>query len=520
MNTQKILAGMAGAFLLITLLIACQKDIVTTDDALTLISQDAISVLRVDVPALMEKADFAHIRKSEMYLKAVAEAREDNQTLASVMENPETSGVDLNKQGYLFVEVKKEDPREVFTGFLVSLADHKQFETLVASEAEDILSKGPFKYTLGRNEGIVAWTKQMALFGQFSNKRGDLAGMAERVFDTKKAESIAQHKGLQKAFAEPHDLSLWFDSTPLSELPDIQTGLSLAEMDPDALKKNYISGYMDFLQGRIEGVADMDLQTKLTKDLDKIFKDQIQTDFSKYIPGDQVSMLMTHAINIRGIDEVLSARSESKGFLEFAMKEYDLTTKDLRETFGGDLAVVAIDGQEDKRKKTGLLATNILDNEKMDKILDIAVREALLVKEDENLYKIETLRLGRNGEFFHINFSDGAPRLLVIDDILFICGDEAWLEKLEKGGFSRSERLKGEIAEKSSKNLFYAYFDANSLREMNEELYDSSVKKVDFQIKRRRAELKVEMNEENMNALKAIFEGAEQRYEQEKGEDI
>ncbi|MBK7407451.1 MAG: hypothetical protein IPJ40_04790 [Saprospirales bacterium] len=92
MNTQKILPSIAGALLLIAILAACKKDLVTTDDALGLIPQEAFSVVRVDIPALLKKSDFETIRESDMFREAVADAREDNPTLAKVMENRNRRG--------------------------------------------------------------------------------------------------------------------------------------------------------------------------------------------------------------------------------------------------------------------------------------------------------------------------------------------------------------------------------------------------------------------------------------------
>ncbi|MBK7407449.1 MAG: hypothetical protein IPJ40_04780 [Saprospirales bacterium] len=200
------------------------------------------------------------------------------------------------------------------------------------------------------------------------------------------------------------------------------------------------------------------------------------------------------------------------------MKEYGLTTKDIRETFGGDIALAAV-GQEDSDKKVGLFATNILDMKKLDMILALAMEKDLLEKERDNQYKVKAIQLGNSGgNLFKITFDDGAPRLLVKDNILFVCGDESWIEKLESGGFAKAERLKGDLLEKSTKNLFYGFFNANALRAMNKEFDDASVKDVDIQVSRKRAELNVRMNEEKMNALKAMFMGAERRFEEDRRE--
>ncbi|MFZ2899185.1 MAG: DUF4836 family protein [Saprospiraceae bacterium] len=503
-----ILALFAGV-----LLSSCKKDLVFSDDALRIIPATSATVVRIDIPSMMKKADFESIKESQMYKDAVEDAREENPALAKVMENPETSGVDLDKMGYLFLDINPEKPRETFGGMLVSLKNDGKFEELVKTNGE-VSSKGAFRYLLYDNDKIVAWTKEVALFG-FSDDYINLVERAEVVFNTKDKESIVNNKDLQKAMAEAHDMSLWFSTTPFSESPDIQMGLSMAELDQDALKDNYVHGYMDFLPGKIEGKARLFLQPKLSKDIDKLFNDKVATDFSKYIPNDQVSMLLVNAISIKGIDEVLSARSQSKGFLEFSMKEYDLTIKDFREAFGGDIALAAI-GQKGSDSRIGLFATNILDKAAAQKFIDKAVEGGALEKEPGDVYKLTGYFSGTGN--FTVTFDDNSPRLLIRDNILFITGDEMWIEKIQAGGFPKGERIKGDRADRMNDHLFYAFFDGKGLVSFNKESADLSVKDTEIRATRGEVNMTVRMNDEKTNALKAMFESAERKYEEEKRE--
>lgn len=499
-----------STLLLLLSIMACKKDAVTSDDALSLVPMNSAGVLRVDIPSLMKKADFEALRKTEMYKQSVEDAREKNPSLAKALEDPAESGIDLEKMGYLFFHVNPENTRETFNGFLLSLADSKKLEALAKTEGE-VVSKGKFRYILSEEDNILAWTDDVALFG-FSDDLINLVDQAGLIFETKPSESVAANKDLQKALADSHDLSLWLNSNPFSESPDLQMGMSMAEVDAEALKDNYIHGYLDFLEGRIEGTADLFLQTKLTKDLNRLFNDKVGSGFAKYVPAENLDVFLAAAINIKGIDEVLSARSQSKGFLEFSLKEFGLTTKDFRETFGGDVIVAAV-GQEESDKRVGVFATNILDEKKLQLFLDLGVERGSLEKERANQYKVKEVSMGRSDGFFHITMDDGAPRLLVKDGYLFLCGDENWLYNLENGGFPNAQRLKGEQLNSSTNHLFYAYFDANALRAFNKGPGDYSVKDLEINASREQVKVLVHMNQEKMNALKAMFEGAAKKYE-------
>lgn len=500
------------ALLLAITFVSCKKDTLTTDDALRLIPQSAVTIVRLDIPAMMKKADFEAIRNTAMYREEVEKAREENPALARAMENPEESGIDLGKMGYVFFQANPENTRETFNGLLVSLSDSKKLEELAKAEG-DVSSKGQFRYVVGDDDRIIAWTKEAALFGN-SNDFINLVDKAEKIFQTKPGESVIQDRDLQKAFAENHDLTLWFNSNPISGSPDVNMGISMAELDAEAMKDNYIHGHMDFLDGRIEGTADLFLQPKLTKDLYKLFNDEVGSDFAKYVPADHLAVLVTGALSVRGIDEVLSARSQSRGFLEFTLKEYGITMKDIRETFGGDVVVAAV-GQEGSDKHVGLLATNILDDKKLQLFLDIAVEKGSLEKERENQYKLVNARFGGDSTFFTVTMDDGAPRLLVKDGFLFVCGDENWLHKLETGGFDASEQLKGDILKKSGNHVFSLYLDSDGLRSFNKKAGEYSMKDMQMQASKEKVDLLIRMKDGKMNALKALFLEAEREYERE-----
>lgn len=505
----RILALFALAALFLS---SCKKDLATADDALRIIPATAASVVRIDIPALMEKSDYETFRKTEMYRDALEEARSENPALARVMEDPAASGVDLEQMAYLFMDVNPEKTNEIFNGMLVMLADPRKFEELVGTVGA-VTSKGAFRYLLHDNDKIIAWNEEFALYG-YSDAFINLVDKAEAVFSTVPEESVVQHKDLRKAMAETHDMSLWFSSTPLAGSPELGMGLSIAEIDEEALKDNFVHGYLDFLDGAIEGKARLFIQAKLAKDLNKLFNDQVTTDFSKYLPEKGISLLMVNSINIRGIDELLSARSQSKGFLEFSIKEYDLTFEDFRESFGGDIALAAVG----KEKKIGLFATNVLDETRAARFIESAVEAGVLEKEPGEIYKITKYGNvsggGRNQ--FQITFDDGAPRLLIRDGMLFITGDEMWIEKLHSGGFAKGERLKGEMADAISRKLFYGYFDAEALRSLNRETGDLSVRDIDIQADRSEIDLRIRMNDEKTNALKAIFQAAEKQYEKDR----
>ncbi|MBK6902948.1 MAG: hypothetical protein IPH04_09085 [Saprospirales bacterium] len=103
-----------STLLLLLSIMACKKDAVTSDDALSLVPMNSAGVLRVDIPSLMKKADFEALRKTEMYKQSVEDAREKNPSLAKALEDPAESGIDLGENGLsLFPRQPRKHPRNL-----------------------------------------------------------------------------------------------------------------------------------------------------------------------------------------------------------------------------------------------------------------------------------------------------------------------------------------------------------------------------------------------------------------------
>ncbi|MBK7407450.1 MAG: hypothetical protein IPJ40_04785 [Saprospirales bacterium] len=156
------------------------------------------------------------------------------------------------------MKVEAGNPRESFGGFMLSLADADKFEELVKSEAQ-VTAKGSFRYAMGEKDGIVAWTKDVALFG-FSNAQLNLVEQAQQILTPKNLSPVFTTRSCKTAFAEAHDLTFVVRFQPTFRIPRHPNGFIAGRDGSRCLKDNFITGHLDFLEkGRIEGVADLDL---------------------------------------------------------------------------------------------------------------------------------------------------------------------------------------------------------------------------------------------------------------------
>ena len=490
---------------------ACQMDSIgggSGQDALQTIPEGATGVVAVNIPSLLEKIDYENYRNTPAFKKRVAEAKKNDPLYGAFMEDPEAAGIAIDQKMYMSIGFAENSSNEDFSAFVFSLSDANKFEAVVEAESgETIKAQDGFKSVQLARQTVLGWNDEYAILGS-SSAYVNLDENLARFFKTEGAASMAQNKDLGKAFSGKHDINSWFSSNTIAENPQTSMAAAMAEIDPESLKDNYIHGYLDFLDGQIKGEADLMVQKALSKDLDKIFKDESSTDFGDYIANDGLQFLMVNALNFKGIHELLSARPNSKGFIDFALREYGLSIEDISKTFGGDVMFAGYN-KENPLGAGGVFSTDIKDEGKLNEFLKIAVENNMLEAIDDNTYKIIAMAYAGQTGGFEVTFNDGIARLLLHDDKIFITGNEAILDKIKDGGFSRSERIDKETLKLFKNQLFSALFTATpeSLKGFGPtDIEDIKIEDMLIQANRKNLLFDMQLINKSENALKQIIE--------------
>lgn len=467
------------------------------DAALAHIPSEVSSVTTVNVGRLLEKADFKAIQKMEFFKEAHSEVREENPALAEIMLDPYQSGIDLNKNAYSTINIDPNDPEQMFTSVTLNLSDAKLFEEMLANAGlTDVADKGTHKQIMEGNS-IIAWNDEIAVIGGGENGPMLWQGAAKH-FSTTKEQSIVNNKDLQKALSGQHDITSWLSSDNFADNDMAKMALSMLSIDPEALKDNAIHSYTDFENGIMKSASKYYLQKGLTKDFDLFFKDEVKTDFSPYIPNDNLVTAMTNALDVKGIKQVLKERPQYNSMVNFALKEQGLTLDDITGAFDGDLMLAVIG---DKADPKGIFATRINDASLMGKLLTLAIDKGLLEDSGDGTYTIK----GANRNF---NSMAGNPDgyLLLKDDMLFATGDQAILETLKNGGFAKSDRISKDKLSKLKGNIFSGFLDFTAMQQLMGEEFDLPLNDMEFTTDRKQGLFEARFEDENTNSLKQLFE--------------
>lgn len=499
------------SFIALFLCSACQDDLLTQkDDGLKKIPADVSMITSINTKQLMEKADYESIKEMEFFQEALRKAEKENPAVAAVLKNPEQSGIDLDKNIYVTYKLNPKNPGDVFMATIATLKNQSDFEDLVNTlDQGAIKDKGDYKTISSSSQTFLAWTDEIVIAGGSNSSYMDIDAEIKNILNTDKETSVASNKDLQKAFSGNHDIAGWMNSDPLADNPQAGLALNLIDISPKALAGNSIHNTVDFENGAIVGHSKFFFNDEIGKDfIGKFFKDEVKTDFSKYLPAENLIFAATAALDIRGVDEFLSLRPQSKGMVDFALKESGLTMKDLVSTFGGDIMVAGFGGNN-ILNGNGLFSTNIKNTEKLNAIIDAAIENNVLVELSDNHYKVMTVGMAGG---FSISRGKGYGQALIHDGLLFFSNDEALLTKIKEGGFNKGDRAPAAVLKMLKNNTFASHFGIEALKKMDDDFADLNFTDMKLNVKGDEADFKLDLKDDSKNSLKAIFEMINEAY--------
>ena len=491
---------------------ACKQSAsISPDFVLKQIPADVSGVTSIDLPTLMEKADFEAVKQMAFYKNMVEEAKAKSDMLGSIVADPAKSGIDLDQSVYVIYKINPDNPEEIFSGLIGGIKDAGAFETMVTSNPDfKVTENGGYK--LAKNKGqVVAWTSQMMLVAGSNSYYADPSAFVASVFETKEG-SISDNADLQKCFSGKHDIKSWFSSNALAENPQVQMMAPMAGFSADALKDNFIHSYVDFKDGAIDAHSDLMLQKALTEDLDLLFKDKLGKDLSKYVPAENLGTVMTAALDLEGVQQALQKRG-MVAMANYGLKEYGLTLNDIATTFGGD---IMLSSNRVGDRTVGTFVTTILDASKLDKFIALGVDYNFLEKTGDNRYSIKGSSMMSPTTF---GGSSGPAELIINDKILSISGSADFLNSINGGGFGGSASQK--LTKSLGGNIFGFFMN---FKEISKDPSMSDAKITADQMTlttgRKSSDFEMKFQDQNTNSLKQLFQNINEVYLQNEKDKV
>lgn len=480
-----------------------------TSDALTHVPAEASMVGRIDVQGLMNKADFEEMKEMEFYRDMVKEAGEDKKIVADMLESPERSGIDLDEYMYFFAVPSESRRQESFGGVVCRLADAAQFETLVATiDNINIEKKDGWFLATSRDDVAIGWTDDLAVIS--SGERRNIENDIVKIFNTEKANSILNNERLKKTFGAGHDITVWANSGALAEsmYDDMKMQLAFMGLKKKDLTDNHFNTYIDFEDGFMIADSRYMLSKALDEEFDMLTGKEVGTDFTPYIPAEDLNTVMSLALNYEGIYKKLK-ESGMMGFANMGLAEYDMTVEDIAGIFENDLAFASYNNGRNA-ESSGLFMTTVKDKKQLNKLLQAGEDTGFLNSLGGGEYQLQGME-GLLDEYSGTR-SRGTTKLLVDGDRLFITDRSDILSQVKRGTFARADRIRGKAADVLRGHTMGMYVDANGVKNVSGNLDEEYIEDMFFTFGTDKSEVRINTLNKNQNSLKTFVEMMNEQY--------
>ena len=510
MNFIKIFASfvLTGTLLYI---ISCKKDVNLPTDALAHVPATSTMVSAINLKRLMEKADFESVKKMEFYKAILEDTDKNSPGINRVLLDPEASGIDLNQKMYMGVEVNPDNPEEVTTYVLLSLKNEEDFARLFKDQSDAITEKDGIRIIGNLAEGgpVLSWNDQLAVLATGNMNRAALIENLVKIYKTDASNSIATHPKLLKTLDSPHDITSWMSTDALAENESAGFALNMIDVNPDALKGNYIYSYGDFEKGKMTGHSDFLITKGLGEDfIGRFFKKEAKTDFSKVVPGEGLFFVTAGAVDLQGIDKFLSERPQSKDYADFVLNDLGMKRKDLLDIFGGDMMMAGYQQAGESSDPEILIATNLKSRKKAQEFLDLAEKEGKLKKMEEGYYKIVSV----GNEDFSITMNRGMGKILLQEDLLLFSTRDELLEKVKSGKFEAASSTNTGLWKNFEGQTLAGWFDMSRLNNNLAGFENKWMKDMKFNVNGSGADFLLETTEPDNNSLHTVFKIMNEAY--------
>ena len=493
---------------------SCQQSAnLDNDKALSQIPATTSSVTAINIKQIMEKADFQEVVKMDFYQDMVKEATTRTPSIAAVLNDPYQSGVDLDANAY-FIQDLDISGQIPFNALIVNIKDKAAFEKLAMTGQTNPSKNGEgFVFVEPERGSIIAWNDNIAVMGAGGSK-SNIQTHTANIFSTTAETSVGQNKDLQRCLAKNSDISSWFGSDELAEkaVKEMGPAIAMAGFSKDMLKENFAHSHFNFENGLVDATSTYTINPELSKEFGILFKDEVNTDFTKYISGTNLIFATSGALSMEGINEAITKRSMNS-LANGQLREFGLTTDDIAEAMDGDFVVAGFYTPSSDEPNM-LFGTKINDRTTFDKFLSLGEEFEMIKKMDDNLYEVISRTLQRN--------TNGVTQLVIHDDILFLTNDSEMIAQIKSGGYSKSDRISDKANDILQNNIMGGYINFehaakyNTDKEVNLDELEDAI----FRFDGDDGTFKLEMKDKDINSLKKLFQWLNEKYKTDKSNNV
>ena len=326
----------------------------SVDKNAPLLPKDASFVIHINTNSLSSKLSWDEVKKSNWFSELTRKA--DDSLAKAILADPSSSGIETKEGLFVFARKQADGGYGGFTGFIKDLAAFEAFNKRLSKSNEAKTNKG-LKFMSFGDRGIVSWNEDKFLYllgadkafgfsmgpghGHEETKKADLSDAAYRIFHYKKDSLLIDDSRFTSLMKDDGDVHFWSNAESLG-MDNMNMGFMSLLKTEVYFRETVTASTITFEKGKVVAHAKTYSNKEVTELMKKYSGDNINTDYIKRIPSDNVVGVLAANIKPEGIKQLLKLGGLD-GLANSSLGELGLTLDQLVAATKGDFMIALTD---------------------------------------------------------------------------------------------------------------------------------------------------------------------------------
>lgn len=438
------------------------------------VPETALAVFTVNPGDLIEKGKLQE-------LDFVKEGASQTEITSKIIEDPESSGIDMEQVSAFFIFGK--DP--AYGCILMPIIDESDYENMISEIEKEMDESFPREerngYQVVRIEEAVMLydnSVSMTLFSMNDWVDDNLLLIADNLLSLEKEECLLSDKDFNNFIGKQKDINAWFSSTNLSSIPgagEMEDAMDLF----GSLRNNYGHAFAEFEKGSMTLTTNLRFNQTIQETIDKFnFLDENAIkELLTYLPAEELFFVGNTNLDPEKIFDLLKLiNSDFDRIFDNLAADMNLTADEIKKAFGGEFAfsingMVEVEGNlEDEeffeKIPRFVAASRMRNNDFFEKFLNLAENQSEVID---------------MGGYYSVN-SQGIPMYMMLKDKdLIVSNEQEILMEISENGELEDNVTRAEYGTILTKNPICFYLNLDR-KNYNKDFEDMLPGKMDDEI--------------------------------------
>lgn len=505
MRKNRTLTLVVIAIVLITLFFgwrSCQDDTYfPLDDISSAIPDNAAMVAAFDLPGIIRQVDYNEVSIDTSFQNSLSRAAVNNPIFSAILENPVSAGIETSDNGYFILIRDTTGQDQHLSALMFAIADVSKFEQTVLERKSyrfNITKTPSFSHVLIDQMTICGWNDQYMIIGA-TNVFSNLDEKVGVFFQSEQSNGVNKNKHFVSAMSRDDDVKFWLSLEPYAYDASLMGSMGMKGLSPSMAAGNYVTGGIDFKDGKIVGQADFQLDMEIQFGINKLFKNKNSKPFYQGLPEENIAFSFFASLNLPLIYQSAMGGKSTQKEVEAYLQKQGLDIDDLFKSLGGDILVNAYYPNDTSSLVDLFVVIDVSDETRIDKVLTWASRNGYMEKKGDQEYGfVNKWQKGMTS----MNIGGNRELVLVQDEFRMIISNNFELSRNVLNGSDRAiSKFQKDLV---GQNQLAGYLNIGWLgRDSDDSIYDD----LNFNLDSEGLDFQLNMIDKSSNSMKQLLTG-------------